>query len=388
MHVSLESDSLRVIQTIASTRADHGGTSRSVPALCDHLADIGVDNHLVTFRPFDRSVNCLYPKLTAYVHLLDESRYYRQIGIGKSLRRKIESLIVDREKTLVHDHAIWLPSNSHIARICRDRNVARVVSPRGMLGKWALSHGHWKKRLAWLLFQKRDLATADAFHATSEQERKEILSHGFTQPTIVVPNGIEIPDILPTRQTPSENRVALFLSRIHPKKGLVNLLHAWKRANVSQDWKLVIAGPDECGHKNELQGLISRLALGHSVSLGGEVLDTEKWQLYANADLFVLPSHNENFGIVIAEAMGAGLPVITTTGTPWSCLQEKNLGWWVAPAVDELENALRIATAMSRDALRIQGERSRMHVVESFTWEKTASALAEFYRATLRKKIA
>ncbi len=370
---------MRIVQTIAGTRVDHGGTSRSVPALCDSLVEMGIDNHLLTARPADPSIRCNYPKELSRVHVVDESAIWRQFQIGKKFCRELDRLIVDPERTLVHDHAVWLASNHAVAQYCRAKKIRRIVSPRGMLGRWALDHGRWKKRLAWKLYQRADLASAVGFHATSQQEADEILALGFQQPIAVVPNGVDFPDRLPDRKNRTGLQ-ALFLSRIHPKKGLLNLVRAWKLATVPNGWRLVIAGPDENGHQREVQALVAELGLSGQVDFPGAVDDKDKWQMYVDSDLFVLPSFNENFGIVIAEAMAAGLPVITTQGTPWSCLPSNQMGWWVEASIDAIQAAITEATSLSDDARLSMGAAANRYVHQNFDWRSTARHLAEFYQ--------
>jgi glycosyltransferase involved in cell wall biosynthesis len=249
-----------------------------------------------------------------------------------------------------------------------------------MLGAWAMNRGKAKKRLAWWLYQRSDLANATAFHATSQQEADDIRSLGFRQAIAVIPNGVDFPDPMPERKS-TDVRQMLFMSRIHPKKGLLNLLRAWKQAEINSDWRLVLAGPDENGHRAQVERESQRLGLNGQVSFTGPVDDHDKWQLLVNSDVFVLPSFSENFGIVIAEAMAAGLPVITTTATPWQVLAEKQMGWCVAPSVEELSAALRRATNVSTSEVREMGGRAKRHALDSFDWSHIASQMREFYES-------
>ncbi len=375
---------MRIVQTIAGTRVDHGGTSRSVPALCDSLVAMGIDNHLLTARPADPSIRCNYPKELSRVHVVEESAIWRQFRIGKKFCGQLDRLIIDPENTIVHDHAVWLASNHAVAQYCRARKIRRIISPRGMLGRWALDHGRWKKRLAWNLYQRSDLSSAAGFHATSQQEADEIRALGFQQPIAVVPNGVDFPDRLPDRRYRTGHQ-ALFLSRIHPKKGLLNLVRAWKRASVPEGWRLVIAGPDENGHQREVQALVSELGLSEQIEFPGAIDDKDKWQMYVDSDLFVLPSFNENFGIVIAEAMAAGIPVITTQGTPWSCLQSSQMGWWVEASIDNIQTAITQATTISDEARASMGVSAKRYVHQNFDWNATAQRLVEFYKEQLHR---
>ena len=280
---------------------------------------------------------------------------------------------------LVHDHGLWLTTNHAVAKLCRQRKICRIVSPRGMAGTWAMNHGKWKKRFAWRLYQQRDLHSATAFHATSQQEADEIRRLGLSQSIAVIANGISHPQLPSRSRTDNQVRV-LFMSRIHPKKGLLNLLQAWHNASLPANWQLILVGPDEGGYQREVERLVASLRLSEQVRFNGSVNDIEKWQIYVDADYFVLPSFNENFGIVIAEALMAGLPVITTTGTPWSGLDEHDCGWWVEPTVSGLQAALQSASKQSTADRQSMGARGHQYVTSEFSWEKSARQMLEFYQ--------
>jgi glycosyltransferase involved in cell wall biosynthesis len=374
---------MRVIHTIASTRLDHGGTSRSVPALCDALAELGVDVHLVAGRPADERVPCGWPKDVRRVHAIKESSRVRAWGIGSKFRETLAKLCSgtgDDGRTIIHDHGLWLATNHAAATFARSRRgVFRVVSPRGMLAAWSMRQGKFKKRTAWHAYQRRDLASAQAFHATSGTEAAEIRNLGLTQPIGVVPNGIRFPETIARTAGADGRRMMLFLSRIHPKKGLLNLMRAWKAAAPPPEWRLVIAGPDEGGHRAELERAVADMEIGDQVSFPGEIADADKWRWYASADVFVLPSFSENFGLVVAESLAAGTPVITTTGTPWRDMATHQCGWWVEPSQTPLSEAIREAYSLMPEEREAMGARGAAWAREDFAWERAARDMRAFY---------
>lgn len=376
--LTMPTTSMRVVQVVASTRVDHGGTSRSVPAICDALSDRNVDVHLLTGHT--DGVKSNIPAHPAATHLINETGRFRRWFVGKDFSVRLEDLHASAgDRCLLHDHGIWLPSNRAAAQVARAKGWVRVVSPRGMVSPWALNNGGVKKKLAWNLYQKHDLETATAFHATAELEVEELRQIGMRQPIAVIPNGIDLPIRMPERSRHGGKKRAIFLSRIHPKKGLLNLIDAWGQSKVSGDWELLLVGPNEDGHREEIESVVARHGLADSVSFHGEVGDSEKWQQLVDADLFVLPSFSENFGIVVAEALAAGLPVITTTGTPWQSLEENRIGWWVQPETDSLTTALAEACFMA-DADRVEmGHRASIWASSQFQWGKIADQMATFY---------
>ncbi len=380
-----ERNVFRVIHSIAGTRLDHGGTSRSVPALCDALGAAGVNWRLVTGIPADPHVACNFPVDMSRVVTVRESGLFRQLGVGRGFCRHLAAMIsANSSQNLVHDHAVWLPTNHAVAKFCREAGIKRIVSPRGMLGAWALNHGRWKKKLAWWGYQHRDLLSADAFHATSQQEADEIRALGLKQPIAVIPNGVTFPESS-TDQTdlPADrSRVMLFLSRIHPKKGLLSLLKAWKEASPN-GWQLVLAGPDENGHQKEVEQLAESLGIGSQVSFPGNLNDLQKWDWYRRADVFVLPSYSENFGIVVAEALAAGLPVIATHGTPWEELPVRRIGWHVPHEIAALATAITEATSMDDKQRKAMGESASAWAHQAFGWAGVAEKMTDFYKSVL-----
>jgi glycosyltransferase involved in cell wall biosynthesis len=197
---------------------------------------------------------------------------------------------------------------------------------------------------------------------------------------------------------------------LHPVKGLPRLVQAWatiendkaesvplksrnweskklKSEDPGQgkgDWVLVLAGPDEGGHRCELESIVTGLGCQSSVMFADELNDKQKWGALAAADLFVMPSDFENFGVAIVEAMFAGLPVLTTTGTPWSELPLQSAGWWIAPSPVALARALREAVEMPDQQRRAMGQRA-MALARQFQPEQTVASLIEVYRWLLAR---
>lgn len=182
-------------------------------------------------------------------------------------------------------------------------------------------------------------------------------------------------------------RRVLFVSRMHAKKGVLELVEAWARVKP-QDWQCELVytlnGEEECVYEAQVRARIRELGLETQFVLTGPLNDDAKWAAYARADLFVLPTYSENFGIVIVEALWAGVPVITTKGTPWQELEGHRCGWWIdLPPKASLDEALREAMALPRETLRAMGARGRRLVEEKYTWKAVCDAMVEGYRRVL-----
>lgn len=301
-----------------------------------------------------------------------------------ALKRLVSQRIV-HALDVVHGHGLWCGASVAAAALACQLDRPLVISPHGMLAPWARRHHGRRKRIAWVTVERAAVGRADLLQAMSEPEAATCRTAGLFQPIVVYPVGVEIPAVSPrsdhpeeTRQ-PSGPRTCLFLSRLHPVKGLAMLLHAWAQIRPA-GWRLVIAGPDQCGHRATMERLASRLDIGNSSVFVGPVEGPAKAKLLADADLFVLPSHSENFGVVIAEALAAGTPVITTTGTPWSMLSADGAGWWVPDDVASLEAALREATDLPSRALRDIGERGRALARDCCDWSAITATSGDAYR--------
>jgi glycosyltransferase involved in cell wall biosynthesis len=305
---------------------------------------------------------------------------------GLSFRAQLRALMQKTPVSLVHNHGTWLPVNHFASRAARAFNKPIIIQPHGMLEPWSLDHRLAKKRLAMWAYQGNDLRRATAFVATADSECESIRKLGLKQPVAIIPNGVSMDGLThprASRDPARPKRIALFLSRVHPKKGIPDLLRAWAQVGRS-DWLLQIVGPEEIGHLKECRDLARTLAIEDHVHFLGEVYGAEKSRLYQDADLFVLPTYSENFGIVVAEALSFGLPVITTKGTPWCDLETHQCGWWIDCGVDPLTRTLLAAFDMDDETRLEMGSRGRQYV-QQYTWERNAALTAHFYRWILNR---
>ena len=283
---------------------------------------------------------------------------------------------------LVHSHGIWMYSSLAALRWSRAARRPCIVSPNGMLEPWARKHHPWKKWPIWCLWERHNLNSALVLHATSDQEARNLLEPGLRARIAVIPIGVDIQSESQPARNAGVERTALFLSRIHPKKGLLNLIEAWRQVRP-RGWRLLIAGPDESNHLSSVQEAVRHAGLTHTVTFVGAVYGSQKQDLLNSADLFILPTFSENFGIVVPEALGSAVPVITTKGAPWGCLETCGCGWWVDIGVLPLARALSEATQCPESELRQMGLRGKQLVSREYSWGKIAAKVAALYRWSL-----
>ena len=290
----------------------------------------------------------------------------------------IQDLAIKEQIRLIHSHVLWSIPTIYPLWIGKKYNIPHIISPRGSLAKWAMDSGLIIKKLYWPIFQHKALKNATCLHATSKSEYLDIRRLGFKQPVAIIPNGIDIPDLLV--KSPQKMRTLLFLGRINPIKGLDMLLPAWKIIQDKYpDWQLQIVGPDSRGYLVEVKNMADRLNL-RRVEFSGLLTGDAKWSAYQNAELFILPSYTENFGVSVAESLASGLPVITTKGTPWSELESHNAGWWVDIDMIKISQCMESAMSLSRSELMNMGQRGRKWMKDDFSWDKIAQMMADTYR--------
>jgi len=365
---------MRVLHLSAPLSPASGGPYESIRYLTGGLADAGASVSVA--MPFDTVSRSHHGDWRA--DMSSEGRIlFPPLGWSPDFARRVLAENAD----VLHTHGLWQHPSWVALGWKRRWQRPHVVSVRGMLEPWAWEHRAWKKRPMWRMLERRNLESAALLHATSGQEAQSFRDRGLKVPIAIIPNGVELPERWERNAEPTPGKkTMLFLSRIHPKKGLPLLLEAW--AKVRPDgWDLKIVGPDEGGHRKELEKQVAALGLAADVSFQDAVRGKDaKGSLFREASLFVLPTHSENFGIAVAEAMAHGLPVIATHGAPWQLLETERCGWWVPVSVEGLAAALEDATRLPSDMLLEMGAKGRAVVAERFGWDGIARQFIDCYR--------
>ena len=430
---------IRTANITGSVSRNAGGLFNSVRRLSQTLAelpntDITVMGLQDAFSEQDKKE---WLPLVPSLHL---ARRPRTFGFSPGLRHDLFTRCLD----LVHTHGIWQYPSVLALQWHRRTAKPHVVSPRGMLDAWALRNSRWKKRIAAWLFENAHLREAACIHALCKSEAESIRAYGLKNPIAIIPNGIDIPELgkqkaesshLPwAAYVESGRKVLLYLGRIHPKKGLVNLLKAWKQASgqlsvvsgpvvsgpvvrsQSSDWVLAIAGWDQAGHEAELKRLATGLGIPWadvreapsplwgeggrrpdemrpievsnpsnilqpppSLVFIGPQFGDDKAACYANCDAFILPSFSEGLPMVVLEAWAYARPVLMT---PECNLPEgfaADAAICIEPNVASIGRALEDLFRTPHSALRAMGENGRSLVAEKFAWPKIAVEMKSVY---------
>ena len=360
---------MKILSFISSLDINSGGPARSVPMLVKGLAEFGVDVILMTIRSENMNIHAL-EGTTAKLKVLEPS----------FSRKEIAQYLKDEKFHLIQIQSMWdLPYHKVMVE-ARRLGIPYIVTPRGMLEPWSLSQKKWKKKLAWWLYQRNDVQKSVCVFTTAKMEADHVTNLGITTCKAVIPNGIETDSYPCKTSVDVVKKQVLFLSRVHVKKGIEILFEAWKRIHPDyEEWQLLVIGNGEAEYIHRLENWAKSLGVEDSIKILPPVFGDAKINVYQESALFCLPSFSENFGMVIAEAMSCGTPVITTTNCPWEILKETNTGWCVNLSLDNLERALREALTMSPTELYDMGQKASKLIYENFDYRNVTRKTLKLY---------
>jgi len=369
---------IKSVHVVPGIYAEASGISYCVPKFCDALAsrDVEVELHVlapvpeVSFQTYEIHAHHAWP-------------FVKRLGISPRMRKALATAAEAAQ--IMHNHSLWMLPNIYPASAVKGTRCRLITSPHGNLSEYMLSRSRWLKKAVWALGQGGVLRNSACLHATAEIEYRDIRRMGLCAPVAIIPIGIEIPSEQKRFKHTREPRRVLFLSRIHPQKGIDILLRAWARIErQSPGWELHIVGPDNDEYSLQMQALTKDLRI-ERVVFPGPAYGYEKSQAYWSADLFVLPTHSENFGLVVGEALAHGVPAIVSKGAPWSGLEEENCGWWVDIGVEPLAECLQEAMSKSSEELFDMGTRGRQWMKRDFSWESFGTKMKLTYEWLLGK---
>ena len=384
---------MRVLHVIPAVAPRYGGPSRAIVEMCHALQERGLEPLIVSTDADGAGrlpVELGHPFVYKGVPAVFFSRQWSEaFKYSYSLARWVGGHMQDFD--VVHIHAVFSHACLAAAQACHRHNVPYVVRPLGTLDPWSLRQKHLRKRLLWHVGVRSMLQKATAIHYTTSEEQRlveeslglgrgVVIPLGVEEKLLAVPSGAErfrcrYPSL-------GEAPYVLVLCRLHPKKGLELFLEVFLAVTHEEEfrqWRLVVAGEGEIGYVTSLKRLVREQGGQDRVLFSGWLEDAEKVAALRETALLALPSHQENFGLSVVEAMACGVPVLLSTQVNLAAeIQAFGAGWSVP-----LERAALVATLAT--VLREEHERARRGqagrqlVRRRFLWSAVAAKLAALY---------
>lgn len=374
---------MRVLHVVPSfyPAVRYGGPIYSVLQLCLNLMEVGCEVRVLTTDANGEARLTVEEQRDPILQPL-QVQFCRRVGRGMTAPQLVHRLCAGAAwAEIIHLTAVYNFPTLPTLLSARLTGKPLVWSPRGTLQRWqgsrrALAKAVWEAACRVLMPQRA------VIHATSEEEASESAPRLCNPPTCVIPNGVDIPALPPPPQSDGVLKL-LFLGRLDPKKGIENLISA--TALLSKrgifDWSLVVAGEGRADYVTRLRNLAGDAGVIRRVAFCGNLQGEKKYRAFADCDVVVIPSHTENFGQVVAEALAHARPVIASVGTPWQAIKQHECGLWVDNDPGSLASAIQKMTRSNRIAMGLRG---RDWMTTSFSWRERARNMLTVYEQLLR----
>lgn len=381
---------MNILHTVSGIWKHTGGPAEVIPLLCLYLNLKGAKVTLATLDGdlSDTVIACSNRGVDLIKYPI---RIRHRPWYSNAMRKGINALV--SEMDIVHSNGIWEYTNWHTANACIRMNKPFVISFHGALSNyernWSFRH-----KTAWELIDGPLIRKASCLHACSDEEFHSIRSLGLGNPVAIIPNGIEMWHSIPVHERRNlvpefaNMRNMLFLSRIHPLKGIFDLVKIWHelRPDEIKNWQLIIIGPGDDGNISLLNKLIKFGRNKDSIKFLGALYGDKRIAAYQSADIVILPSYSENFGVVVGEALASGKPVITTHNVPWPALQVHQCGWWIPHDKLSILNCIKEAIQLDEEKIRSLGENGRKLIEKEFSWPVISGRMLLTYEWLLKKR--
>jgi glycosyltransferase involved in cell wall biosynthesis len=379
---------IKILNIIENLDDTYGGPAKSVPYMCKYLSEENLDTDILSIKLHKKEENVIVKKYNLNWKTFDYI-FSKKFRYSLGLKSYITDLAKNEKKLILHNHNLWNYISYISYRISKKHKTHLVTSIRGSLYQWSLNQSIYKKKLAWIIFQKKALENASCIHVTEINELKAVRELGIKTPIALIPNGINLNEFSKLKSSKNakeslnletKKKYILFMSRLHPKKGLEYLVNSWiDLANNYKEWILLIVGPEyDKEYVNNIKTKIHQSGIQNRVIFKGMLEGQNRLDAFASSNLFVLPSHSENFGISIAEAMASKIPVITTHGTPWSEINDYKSGWWVELTKKNIHDALNSALKIDQKELDLKGLKG-YKLIQKYEWKYQANKMKDLY---------
>lgn len=372
---------MNIMQVTSSISRSSGGVGLVVKNLAASLQKASCEVTLCCL--YDKNTFSDLPEERNFIVIAELPSKFGLPGSSTILHQRFTKLIP--QNNILHCHCLWeacLWSASNIA--CKNRKPY-VVTPHGMLDSWAINNSKWKKKIAGWLFVNKYLKNSACIHALCESEYQSIRAYGLKNPIAVIPSGIDLPEINKEFSPPwqglinKEKKVMLFIGRIHPKKGLENLIKAWSIVQP-EGWILVISGWDQNGHEDQLKKLVKGSGLEKDVLFLGPVFDDKKRACLQNANAFILPSFSEGLPMSVLEAWSYSLPVLMTKECNLPEGFESNAAVEIQPKPDSIAEGMKQYFNLHESVRHQMGKNGLELVKNKFSWPNIASQMVNVYK--------
>jgi len=290
------------------------------------------------------------------------------------------------EFDIVHIYGIWRPFLAKTFYTARKLKKKIIISPIGALEPWALKQKSLKKKIAWNLYQKKILNSADILHATSNIEAENFKLKKIGKKIVTISHGIDVLDKDEPKIKKNKNKKLIYFSRIHEKKGLLELVDIWKDLKNKHNWELHIYGPiSNIKYYNKIISLIKKNNLSNEIkNLGSIFKNQTKNKIFNDANGFILPSKSENFGISIGESLSFGVPVLTTLQTPWKIINDYKAGYVFNFSKENIHKNLDKFMACSQEAQHEMSKNAVKLIKENFESEYILNQYVKLYEDLLK----
>ena len=386
---------MRILHVTIGMNFEEGGTQTVVRGLTKALAKKGVDISIfTTTNPEANTGNICTPEGTKVKIFKRDffSRFWNShsFDFSRAINEEIKSF------DLVNIHGIWNYPSFSTYWAAKKFNKPYIVMLHGALEPKSLSFKPLRKIAYFSIIQKKILREAAALWAANQEEADNLKKILKTGRIIIIPNGLDLDEFkgVPERRILDQyypelknKTVITFLGRIHPIKGIDILIKAFSQAaKVDDNLRLAIVGPDNDGYKNELEKIAKTEKISEKIIFTGIAIGEKKLAIVGNSDILVLPSRSEVKGLVLAEAMACGVPVVATRQCHFPEIGEVKAG--IITDADSDQIAKAILELAKNPALRKQmGENGKNFVFQNLSWEKISVTALNLYKSVLNEQI-